>query len=573
MKRSFNSLFRKAESRFSVLRDLADRLLGGIVTIFLVSSINAVSGQENIDPKGLPVERPSNEAATSRAPVLFRGDTLFSIQTEYGTLTAAERASIISSRIAKLAESDHISLDSLRITEHDELCEVFIGNERIMALSHNDTIDTGLARLDLAKRNAEIIVTAIRQHTRSVTLKSLLLGLAFALIATAGLVLLLKLIGYIDRRGSIFINNFSPHIEPFFTRATFGLISPNVVFQTVLQLWKLMRIASVLVVFYIYLSFVFSFFPYTQGFAKVLLTYLLSPLKVVFNAFIKFIPKLFFITVIVVLTRFLTNFVKKLFERLQDNVISFPGFFPEWAIPTYKIVRLLIILFAIIVVFPYLPGSSSPAFKGVSLFFGVLFSLGSTSAIANMVAGTVITYMRPFKLGDRVKISDTTGDVVEKTLLVTRIRTTKNVEITIPNSMVLGSHIINYSSTAQSGNLILNTSVTIGYDAPWRQVHELLIKAALASEGIQAEPKPFVLQTALNDFYVAYEINAYTDQPNKMAQIYSNLHQNIQDTFNKAGVEIMSSHYSAIRDGNQSTVPASFLPEDYQTPGFRVVKE
>ena len=200
----------------------------------------------------------------------------------------------------------------------------------------------------------------------------------------------------------------------------------------------------------------------------------------------------------------------------------------------------------------------------------MLVSFGSSSAIANIVAGVVMTYMRPFQLGDRVKIADTVGDIVEKTLLVTRIRTIKNVDITVPNAMVLSSHIINYSSTAKEGGVVLHTSVTIGYDAPWRQVHELLLAAADSTRGLMKEPKPFVLQTSLDDFYVSYELNAYTDNPNVMARTYSDLHQNIQDKFNEAGVEIMSPHYRAARDGNQVAIPPENLPGDYVPPAFRL---
>jgi small-conductance mechanosensitive channel len=178
--------------------------------------------------------------------------------------------------------------------------------------------------------------------------------------------------------------------------------------------------------------------------------------------------------------------------------------------------------------------------------------------------------MRPFQLGDRIKIADTTGDVMEKTLLVTRIRTIKNVDVTIPNAMVLSSHLINYSSSSKDHGLILHSSVSIGYDAPWQKVHELLIAAARTTTHLLAQPEPFVLQTSLNDFYVTYEINAYTDQPNLMATIYAELHQNIQDTFNEAGVEIMSPHYTQLRDGNKTAIPDQYLPKSYQTPGLRI---
>jgi small-conductance mechanosensitive channel len=239
--------------------------------------------------------------------------------------------------------------------------------------------------------------------------------------------------------------------------------------------------------------------------------------------------------------------------------------------PTYQIVRFLVIAFAAIVIFPYLPGSGSPAFQGISVFLGILFSLGSSSAIANMVAGIVITYMRPFHIGDRVKIADTSGNVIERNLLITRVRTIKNVDVTIPNAMVLGSHIINYSSSAEAKGLILHTRVTIGYDAPWRKVHELLISAAKETTDILENPAPFVLQTSLDDYSVAYELNATTSNASRMASILSELHEHIQDKFNEAGVEIMSPSYSAVRDGNQVTIPSEYLPKDYQPAPFRIL--
>jgi small-conductance mechanosensitive channel len=192
--------------------------------------------------------------------------------------------------------------------------------------------------------------------------------------------------------------------------------------------------------------------------------------------------------------------------------------------------------------------------------------------VANVVAGTILTYTRAFEIGDRVRIADTVGDVIEKTLLATRVQTVKNEIVTVPNALVLGSHITNFSGSPspRAQPLILHTTVTIGYDAPWRMVHELLIAAALRTSGIQKNPNPFVLQTSLDDFYVHYQINAYTAEPGRMTLIYAELHQNIQDCFNEAGVEIMSPHFSSLRDGNRKAVPGDYLPKTYAAPMFRV---
>jgi small-conductance mechanosensitive channel len=231
----------------------------------------------------------------------------------------------------------------------------------------------------------------------------------------------------------------------------------------------------------------------------------------------------------------------------------------------------MIVAFVAVIAYPYIPGSQSAAFKGISIFLGVLFSLGSTSAVANLIAGVALTYQRSFRVGDVIKIGDSSGVVLERRLYFTRLKTFKNAVITIPNGAVLTGHVTNLTQEVRQGDgLILHTSVTIGYDAPWETVHGLLIKAANATSHILESPPPFVLQTALNDFYVTYELNAFTDTPNRMPWIYGQLHQNIQNTFNEGEVEIMSPHYTQVRDGNQTTIPAGYLPADYEAPAIRV---
>ncbi|HTF61634.1 MAG TPA: mechanosensitive ion channel family protein, partial [Edaphobacter sp.] len=350
------------------------------------------------------------------------------------------------------------------------------------------------------------------------------------------------------------------------------LLSAARITETLVKCARLVRFGITVMLLYFYIPLVFSFFPWTRTFGATLLAYVLSPIGTGWYAFVAYLPSLLILLVVVVFSYLALRFVRFLFQEIERGTISWPGFYAEWAMPTFKIAQLLILAFALVVMFPYLPGSDSPAFKGISIFLGVLFSLGSSSAVANVIAGVILTYTRAFRIGDRVQIADTVGDVTGKTLLATHVKTIKNVHITIPNSLVLGSHIINFSASAQGQPLILHTGVTIGYDAPWRQVHELLIGAAEATPGILPEPRPFVLQTSLDDFYVAYEINAYTDQPSRMALLYSGLHQNIQDKFNEAGVEIMSPHYNAVRDGNVTAIPGAYLPADYAPSAFRLFR-
>jgi small-conductance mechanosensitive channel len=187
-----------------------------------------------------------------------------------------------------------------------------------------------------------------------------------------------------------------------------------------------------------------------------------------------------------------------------------------------------------------------------------------------MVAGLVITYMRPFRVGDVIQLGEFKGEVVEKNLLITRIKTPKNEEITIPNAAVLAGQSINFSVAARAEGLALYTTVTIGYDVPWQKVHDMLVEAAKRTNGVIETKAPFVLQTSLDDFYVSYQLNAFTQKPMEIPAIYSALHAHIQDVFNENGIEIMSPHYRAARDGNTTTVPASYLPTDYAPPAFQI---
>ena len=402
-------------------------------------------------------------------------------------------------------------------------------------------------------------------------LAALIIGILLTLVATGLFLALLKIFQQLFPRMIDAVSGFGRTKLPSLKFQRVELLSASQMTEGLLTLIRILRFAAVALLVYFYATSLLGFFPWTRNLSVELLGYVLAPVKTIGAAFVAALPNVIAIAVIVLVTRYIIKLIRMVFLGIERGAISFPGFLPEWAVPTFKIVRFLVLVFAAVAIFPYIPGSQSEAFKGISVFLGVLVSLGAAGSISHVVAGVVLTYMQPFNVGDRVKIADTVGDIMEKTLLVTRVRTIKNVDITIPNGMVLGSHIVNFSSSARDRGLILNTNVTIGYDAPWRKVHELLIAAARATTHIVKEPEPFVLQTSLNDFYVTYEINAYTDQPNLMANIYAELHQNIQDRFNEAGIEIMSPHYTQIRDGNKTAIPEQYLPKHYKASGFRIL--
>jgi small-conductance mechanosensitive channel len=294
---------------------------------------------------------------------------------------------------------------------------------------------------------------------------------------------------------------------------------------------------------------------FTQHLTSILLNPFFATVAYLWHSLLDYIPNLVTIILILFFVRLILRVIRAVFDGISARRISLPNFYPEWADTSFTLTKVLIYALTIVVIFPYLPGSDSPAFQGISIFLGVLFSLGSTSAVANVVAGVVLTYTRAFQVGDQVSISDTRGKVVEKSLFVTRIQTLKNVVVAIPNSMVLGDHIVNFTQNVGRSGLLVHTTITIGYDVPWKTVNVLLIDAANKTEGILPTPEPFVLQTSLDDNYVSYEINAWTREPETLPRVYSDLHSNILDEFHGHNVEITSPHYRANRDGNDITIP------------------
>ena len=336
-------------------------------------------------------------------------------------------------------------------------------------------------------------------------------------------------------------------IKPL-TVKKFKLLSAKQITGAILFVIKIFKYVITVFQLFITLPIVFSLFPQTKNTASVLFGYILTPLKSILLGFVRYIPNLFTIIIIIVIARYALRGLKFLATQIEKGRLVIPGFYADWAYPTYKIFQVLLLAFTVAIVYPYLPGSESRIFQGISVFIGIIFSLGSTSAIGNLVAGLVITYMRPFKIGDRVQIKDITGFVVEKNLMVVRIKTHKNEYVTFPNQLILGSNIINYntSSDYDEEGLILNTEITFGYDAPWQAIHGILINAALATSHVQKKPMPFVLQTGLDDFYARYQINCYTKHVDKAPAIYTELYENIQNGFKAAGLDPTAAHYHII---------------------------
>jgi len=502
-------------------------------------------------------------------PVVM-SETLFRVYSSLGAFSAAERVQAIERRLAQLVRDPLFEPDSLHVVESELTTDVAYRDRIILSVTSADAAFLGRPRAEVAQEYARKVGSAIAATRTRSNLKNILIGIALVLLILAVVVVLVYYANRLFRALMAWIARQKGIRFKGIRLRTYELLTPEREVAVLVYLAKVLRIVVYVLIGYLALPLLFSVMPWTRGIAARLFQYILSPLRSLGRGFVSYLPDLLAIIVIYVIVHYVIRFLKFIAKEIERGALAVPGFYADWAQPTFSIVRVVLYVILLIAIFPHLPGSNSKVFQGISVFLGLLISLGSSSSIANAMAGLVITYMRPFKVGDRVKIGDVVGDVVERTLLVTRVRTIKNEFVSIANSTVLSSHTTNFTPPEGVSGLILHTTVTIGYDAPWRKVHQLLIDAALSTNGILADPAPFVLQTSLDDFYVSYEINAYTRDAQRMAVIYSELHQNIQDKFNEAGVEIMSPHYQQLRDGNEVAIPPEYRPPDYTPGSFRV---
>ncbi len=544
---------------------MKQRIILGIVTLLLVLF------QSHFVPSySLEEAIPNNQGF----PVVFDHINLLTIYEGNGSLSAEERADIITRRLNNIANDNNVEIkdDHFDLDDRGNIILIIFENKTLMTVTSDDAMAEDMSRQELAEHHLNAMKKALKAYRLERRPFYWVIGVIFTFISLLVLWLIFKIFDFIFPYINTWLEGCQGTLIPSIRIKNLELLSAEKLTQTFKTVLKIVRVFITFFILYIFVPIVLGFFPQTRKIANLLFEYLILAINTVFSGLIGYLPNIFVVGVIVYLTYYTLRFFKFIFNEIETGNLQFAGFYPEWAQPTYRLLSWLTIMLAAVFAFPYLPGFNSPAFKGVSAFAALLFTLGSTGVVSNTVSGLVLIYTRAFQLSDRVKIGDAVGDVLEKNLLVTRIRTVKNVVITIPNSVIINSNVVNYSALKRDLKrpLILHTTITLGYDVPWRKVHEVLISAAQSTNYILKTPLPFVLQTGLNDFYVSYEINAYTNESTKMAEIYSELHQNIQDKCNETDIEILSPHYSAIRDGNHNTIPADYLPENYSAPGFRL---
>ena len=477
-----------------------------------------------------------------KAPVIIDGYTLFSVR-GVSSFPAEERAKSIRARIEEVAKDNSIPANSIYIVHTESSENLYAQNKPLLSIFDFDSENEGVGREVLAMGIQKRITKAIYAYRYERKSEILLNRTFYAIGATLLTLTLLFLIFWLMKKFNIILESkLKTKIENLESRS-FQLVKSNQLWLSLYGLIKGLKFLAVLIIVFIYLQYVLGLYPWTRFVSISLIDFFITPVSAVGTALLNFIPNLAFLIVIFFVAKYILKLVKIFFDGIGKGIITISGFDTDWALPTFKIVRVLLIAFTVIVAYPYIPGSDSDAFKGVSLFIGILFSLGSTSIVGNLIAGYSMTYRRTFKVGDLVKIDDHLGQVMESKLFATRLRTPKNEEVIVPNSIVLNTHVINYSTLASSRGLILHTTVGIGYETPWRQVEGMLKLAAERTEGILKDPPPFVLQKQLGDFAVNYELNVYCNDPVNLMKHYTALHQNVLDVFNENNVQIMTPAY------------------------------
>jgi len=508
------------------------------------------------------------------APVFLGGGELIRIRTSRAGLSPSERASAIRQRLSAVINDSEMSPDSVRLVSTADGIEVRLGRTFLMVITPGDApvsdpnaLATWLA--DLAEQTRE----GIRRERSGRTPVRLLISAGLAVLFTLIAIALFRLLLLLSARWHGWLSDWLRQRLPAIRFRNFEVLSRSQLSGIVLAVLGRLDVVVGLLLLYTYLTSVLSLFPYTQGWAWLLLhfatTHIIDFLKNIGRA----VPGLIVIAFILVLFRWLSQLSDRFFDAVNDGTLAFSGFHPDLARPSKRLVRIVIWIVALMISYPYIPGAQSRAVQGVSILLGLMVSIGSTSVVGNVLAGLVLTYSRSFRAGDRVEVGGQIGDVITLGFFSTKLRTIRNEEVTIPNGQVALGSIVNFTRMADGPGLVLHTQVTIGYDADWRKVHELLIHAALRVEGIEKEPAPYVYQTALDDSSVSYEINAVTRDSHDQRRQYSDLHAAIQDVFNEAGVEIVSPAFHALRDGNAPAMPDAPKGPRPATGAFRVKSE
>ena len=506
-----------------------------LLTACAAELVVARGGPAQSLPVDLDIDAPT-------APVQIEGRVLFTVR-GVSAYSAQTRADTIAARIAALAADPRFTVDHVHIVESQHSTDIKADQRLVVGIVDADAAVEGVDRYSLALAYVERVRAAIESYRQDRRPEELRLAVLRAAIATAIFVTSLYLLLRLARRFTVLVERRCEECVPAIALESLHILHAQRVWSTVRTGVRTLRVAAILILTYLYLPFVLGLFPWTRAAAHRLLGYFMDPLARIGGAVLADLPNLVFLTVVIVAARYVLRLLRLFFHAVEHGTVTLSDFDPEWALPAFKVARFGVLAFALVIAYPYIPGSNSEAFKGMSIFVGLILSIGSTSFIANLVAGYTLIYLRAFKPGDLVKVDEEVGEVIALRLQATYLRTLKNEEVILPNSLVLNNLIVNYSALAREQGLILHTTVGIGYETPWRQVEAMLLLAAQRTPGLLPQPKAFVLQKALGDFSITYELNVFCSEPRTLPELYTRLHRRILDVFNEYGVQIMTPAY------------------------------
>ena len=486
---------------------------------------------------------------TPGVPLIIEDDTLLVVYASLGGDDPVHRVASIERKILQIGKSLKMTTDTMRIFESEYTADIMSGEQVVMRVSDLDGLWQGMSRRELAEHNMRIIGLEIERLQAEYGLEAKLQGLGWAVflvvVQVVFFILTVRFIRHLRRR---IIDGFSGKIKPLVIKG-YTLLNVHQWKRILLLLARVLQVFLVIVQLFISLPLLFSIFPETEKFTWNMVNYVWSPLRDIALSVIMYFPNIVKIVVIIYVVHWLLRAIRHVADELQAGNLKIDGFYQDWAQPTYHIIRIFVIAFSVVVIWPLLPGSESGVFKGVSIFVAALFSLGSTTTIGNLISGIIITYMRPFLIGDFVRIDGREGVVVEKNAFITRLKDIKGNIVTVPNNSILSQQTVNYSAALRHGEgTIVHSDFTFTYVVPRETIEQYLLEGAARCERLMKDPKPFVLVTALEDFYTRYEINAYTQEAEQLFEVYSELHKHIVDVFREHHLNPTSSHFVSVKE-------------------------
>ncbi|AZL73982.1 mechanosensitive ion channel family protein [Pseudomonas oryziphila] len=510
---------------------MAKRIVAGccLLALLLISLASQASEQASV-----AAAEPAELKVANRSIMVFHATVLG----EAPAARARRAEAVINERLDEGVDS-RVSLDTVQ-----DSFLVLLGDRRAFIVSPRDLVGTDLDTRQGAEAAAQRLRQVVDEAQQARSPRFLLTAAGLSAAATLVYILLVKLCVWLHQKALSWLpKRVRKHASALRIGHT-QLVDSSNLYPLLRRLLALVRWTLVLLLTYEWLSFVLQRFPYTRPWGESLNLYLLGLLRHVLTGIIDAIPGLLIALLIFFIARGISAFSKRLLERLaRPGSISWLT--QETLQPTTRLTSLAIWLFALAMAYPYLPGADTEAFKGLSVLIGLMISLGATSVVGQAAAGLILTYTRTLRPGEYVRIGEHEGTVTELGMFTTTIRTGLGEVLTLPNSMITGAVTKNYSRVVQGQGYVVDTTVTIGYDTPWRQVEAMLLEAARRTDGVLDSPRPQVFQTALSDFYPEYRLvaQAVPSEPRPRAELLTLLHANIQDVFNEFGVQIMSPHY------------------------------